>query len=126
MHRSRIIILLGAAAALAALAFPFLELPVQGSVNGFEGDAWPAAAALGIPALLAVFGDRAEGLRAPAALVAIAIAGLAVTFAAFKLADAVKAADDGGGSLGPGPWILLVSTLLALAGGLSSLTKRLG
>ncbi len=105
---------------------PFLQLATQGAINGFQGDGWPAAAALLLPAAMAIFGDRPEGFTPPAALLAIAASGLAVVFAAFKLADATRAADAAAGSIGLGTWLLLFATIVALLGSALSLTKRLG
>lgn len=127
MHRSRIIILVGAAVAGLALFLPFVDLPVVGTINGFDGDGWPATALLAVPALMALVGDRAEGFSGTAALVAVAVSALAVLFAVFKLIDANDAISAAGaGSLGAGVWILLIATLVTLAGSVMSLSRKLG
>jgi len=125
VHRSRIIILLGWAIALVAMFLPFVEFPSQGSINGFDGDAWPALVLVSIPALLSVLGDRKEGFRRSLALIAIASAGGAVVFAAFKVGDAAKAADAGSGSIGIASWLLIGGCVIALVGAVTSLTSKL-
>ena len=125
MHRSRLIILVGWAIVLTAMFLPFVEVPSQGSINGFDGDAWPALILVSIPALLSVLGDRKEGFRRSLALIAIASAGGAVVFAALKIADAAKAADAGSGSIGIAPWLLIAGCVVALAGAVTSLTSKL-
>jgi hypothetical protein len=75
--------------------------------------------------LLSVLGDRKEGFRRSLALIAIASAGGAVVFAAFKIADAAKAADAGSGSIGIASWLLIGGCVVALAGAVTSLTSKL-
>lgn len=125
MHRSRVIILLGSIIALVSMFLPFVDFPSQGSINGFDGDAWPALVLISIPAVLSVFGDRKEGFRRSLALIAIATAGGAVVFAAFKVADAAKAADAGSGSIGVASWLLLAGCVVVLIGAVASLTTKL-
>jgi hypothetical protein len=94
-------------------------------VNGFDGYAWPAVVMLAVPALAAVVGDRAESLRPTLAVGAVGVAGVAIVIAALKLADAAKAAETPGATLGAGPWVLLGACLLGMAGALASLTRRI-
>ncbi len=124
MHRSRLMILAGAALALVSLPLPHVRLPELGSVNGFDGDSWPAAVVLLVLAALAMGGDRGEGFGVPRALAAVALAGVAVVFTAFKLADALEAVDEAG-SVGIGLWVLAAGALLALAGAVFSLSRKL-
>ena len=116
--------LAGAALALASLPLPHIRLPVTGSVNGFDGDSWPAALLLVVLAALAVTGDRGEGFGVARALTAIGIAGVAVVFTSFKLADALEAVDEAG-SVGVGMWVLVAAVLVALAGTVFSLSRKL-
>lgn len=125
MHFSRVLIVVGAVVGAAALALPVAEFPVRGPVNGIEGDLWPAMALLAIPALIAILGDRAEGFGKVAALVAISASSGALVFAAFKVADAVKATDDAAGTLGLGGWVVGGACLVVLVASLAALTKRL-
>jgi hypothetical protein len=46
-------------------------------------------------------------------------------FAAFKIADAAKAADAGSGSIGIASWLLIGGCVVALAGAVTSLTSKL-
>ncbi len=127
MHRSRIVILTGAILAAVSLFLPFVDLPVVGTINGLDGDAWPAAALLGVPAVLALIGDRAEGFGHSGTVLAVVAAAPAVVFAVFKLIDARKAVDAAGvGSLGVGVWMLLAATLVGLAGSVMTLSRKLG
>ena len=125
MHRSRVLLIAAAAIGAISLALPFVRFAQQGSVAGIDGYAWPVVIVLAIPAALAMFGDRAESLRPSLAVGTIGFAGIAVVLAAFKLADAVKASDTPGAAVGAGPWVLLGACVLAMAGGLASLTRRI-
>ncbi|MEE8330630.1 MAG: hypothetical protein V3R84_02580 [Acidimicrobiia bacterium] len=125
MHRSRIMLVAAAAIGTISLALPFVRFDQQGSIAGIDGYAWPVVVVLAVPAALAVFGDRAEALRTSLAVPAIGFAGVAIVLAAFKFADAVKAADTPGAGLGAGPWILLGASVLGMAGALASLTRRI-
>ena len=124
MHRSRLMMLAGSALALVSLPLPHIRLPVVGSVNGFDGDSWPAAVVLLVLAALAVTGDRGEGFGVARALAAVALAGIAVVFTSFKLADALEAVEEAG-SVGIGMWVLVAAVLLALAGSVFSLSRKL-
>ncbi len=125
MHRSRIVILAGALLGLLSLPLPLVDLDEVGSLNGIEGDGWPAVVLLGIVAVLALLGDRGEGLPAPAAVVAAAGAGLAVVYAVVKVVDAADAIDITGGAFGIGLWLLLAAGVVAMAGALLSFSRRL-
>lgn len=125
MHRSRVVLIAAAALGLLSLVLPFVRFAQLGSVNGFDGYGWPAVVILGVPALAAVVGDRAEPLRPTIAVAAIGLAGAAIVMAALKLADAVKAATTPEATLGAGPWALLGACVLGMAGALSSLTRRI-
>ena len=124
MHRSRLVILAGAVLALVSLPLPHIRLPVAGSVNGFDGDSWPAALLLVALAALAVAGDRGEGFGAAQAVAAIGIAGIAVVFTSFKLADGLEAVDEAG-SIGIGMWVLVAGALSGLAGSVFGLSRKL-
>ena len=127
MHRSRVIILIGGLVALVALPLPLVDLPVLGTINGFDGDGWPAAAVLVVPVVMALLGDRAEGFSGLGALIAVTASASGVVFAVFKLIDASDAIDTAGdGSFGFGVFLLLVGTLIALAGSVMTLSRKLG
>ncbi len=125
MHWSRLLLVAAALAGSAALPLPFLRGGAAGSVNGLTGDAWPAAAALGVLALLALLGDRAEGFGSVRVLLALLLAGFAVVFTAVKVADASQAADLGGGSIGYGMWVLAGAAVAAVGGALGSISRKL-
>ncbi len=124
MHRSRVMMLAGTALSLVSLPLPHIRLPVTGTVNGFDGDSWPAAVVLLVLTALAVTGDRGEGFGVARALAAVAMAGVAVVFTSFKLTDALEAVDEAG-SVGIGLWVLAAGALLALAGAVFSLSRKL-
>ena len=125
MHRSRLLIIAGPVIGALSLLLPFVRFATQGSINGFDGYAWPAVAVLAVPGLVALFGDRGESLRPSLTVGAIALSGLAIVLAAFKLADAADAADVEGAAIGAGPWILLGACVLGMGGALASLTRRI-
>ncbi|MDH3425111.1 MAG: hypothetical protein OEM22_00425 [Acidimicrobiia bacterium] len=125
MHPSRVVIVLGAIVGTAALSLPVVEFSARGSVNGIEGDLWPAMALIGFPTLIAVFGDRAEGFTKLSALAAITASSGALVFTAFKIADAVKATNDTAATLGLGGWVVGGVCLVVLVASVSALTKRL-
>ena len=125
MHRSRILLIAAAAIGAVSLALPYVRFDQQGSIAGIDGYGWPAVVVLAVPAALAALGDRAETLRTSLAVPTIGLAGMAMVLAAFKLADAVKAADIPGAGLGAGPWILLGACVLGMTGALASLTRRI-
>ena len=125
MHRSRLLLIVAALVGLAALFLPFVTFDQQGTVNGFDGYAWPAVVALAVPAAVALLGDRAESLRLAIAVAVIGLCGLAVVLSAFKLGDAASAADMETASIGPGPWILPSACVGSLAGAWASLARRI-
>ncbi|MBT8198634.1 MAG: hypothetical protein KJO84_09090 [Acidimicrobiia bacterium] len=128
MHFSRWIILVAAATCAVSLGLTFLDTPT-GSTNGIDGDGWPILFFLALPVLLALVGDRAEGMRPILALVTIVSAALAALFAVTKVVDAVRAADTavsiaGSGSVGTGAWVLLGATVALLGGAAATLSRR--
>ena len=127
MHRSRLVILIGAAVAALSLPLPLVSLGAAGSVNGVDGDGWPGVVILMIVAVVALLGDRGESLTAAGTLVAMAGSGVAVVFSVVKLADAADAIDlIGEGSFGIGLWLLMASGVVAFVGAALSLSRRLG
>jgi hypothetical protein len=127
VHRSRVVILVGVAVAALALFLPQARFPVLGPVDGFDGDAWPVMIPLGLLAVAALVGDRAEGYRWPLAVLALLLACGALVFAIAKVVDAVAAVRplDGAG-VGAGAWGVTVGAALAVAGTLLSFSRRLG
>lgn len=131
MHVSRIVILAGTVLGAVALLLPLVSTPLTGSINGIDGFAWPALVLIGIPAVLALGGDRREGFWTPVALFSILLASTAALFAVAKSIDAVGAAQEarslvGEGSVGAGTWLLLTATIAALTGSVLTLSKRVG
>ncbi|MFQ5947704.1 MAG: hypothetical protein ACE5KX_02440 [Acidimicrobiia bacterium] len=125
MHRSRIVVLVGAALAAGSLPLPFMRRPEFGTTNGLEGDAWPVLLLLAPVVIFAAFGDRAEGSGPIGAITSIGFSGLAVLFAVVKLTDAATAVrniDEGG--IGVGAWVLVAASLVVLTGTGLGLSRR--
>jgi len=125
VHLSRIVVLAGSGLAGAALFLTQVRFPVLGSVNGIDGDAWPVLIPLVPLLLLTLVGDRAESYRPALGMVSLALACAAVVFAAVKTADAVLAARAADGTVGAGPWVLLVATVAMVTGTVLGLSRRL-
>ena len=126
MHRSRVTILAGAVIAIVALPLPLIRFPASGSVSTINGDGWPAVLLIAVAALLALLGDRAEGLAMPSAVVAAAAAGLALVFSALKLDDASNAVDRvPDASIGIAAWVLLAASIITLVGTALTLSRKL-
>ena len=124
MHRSRLTILNGAVIGL--LTLPLVRFPVTGNVNSIDGDGWPAVALIGMVAVLALLGDRAEGLAMAPALVAAATSGAAMVFSVLKLTDASNAADTiPDASIGVGAWVLVAAAMITLTGVALTLSRKL-
>jgi hypothetical protein len=122
---SRTVIIAGVALAGAALALPFVRFPTVGSVNGFQGDAWPVLLPLAPVLLLAVVGETRRSIRTATHLGAILLSCLALVFAVAKLADAVEASrmiEDA--STGAGSWALPGAVVIALTGCVLRLVHR--
>ena len=60
MHRSRLVIVVGAGIALLSLPMPLVDLTDEGTINGLEGYGWPPALVCVLMAAAALWGDRAE------------------------------------------------------------------
>jgi uncharacterized membrane protein YccF (DUF307 family) len=125
MHRSRLVIVIGAGIALLSLPMPLVDLTDEGTINGFEGYGWPAALVCVLMAAAALWGDRAESATLRATIALVAAGGLAVVLAVLKLADAIRAVDTEGGTIELGMWLLLAGCLLCLAGAVLGLSRRL-
>ena len=126
MHYSRLLSITGVALTGGSLLLPFVTFPSQGDVNGIDGDAWPILILLGPVLLLAVLGDRREGLRTPAAIISILLSCAAVIFAVAKLIDAARAAVEAGGSVGLGSWAILIAAVVTVGASLTTLSRRVG
>lgn len=128
MHYSRWMILLGAVVSLVSVPLTYLQTPV-GTTSGLDGEGWPIVFFVALPVLLALTGDRAEGLRPALSLPAIISGALALLFAVTKVVDASRAADQvvavaGEGSIGVGVWVLLAGALILVAGTAATLSRR--
>ena len=127
MHRSRLLTLAGVAVTGLALFLPQARFPVVGTVDGFDGAAWPVMLPLAPLVLLALLGDRPEGYRIPVAVLALLLSCAALVFAAAKAIDAVVAAGAvEGGAWRAGPWVVLAGCALAVAGSLLAFSRRIG
>jgi hypothetical protein len=127
VHRSRLLILAGVLVAGLGLFLPQVRLPTIGPVDGFDGAAWPVMLPLGALAVLALLGDRPEGLRRPVGVAAALLACAALGFAAAKVIDAASAAGVAqGGAVRSGPWVVLTGTILTVVGTVLSFSRRIG
>ncbi len=124
MHPGRLVVTAGVVVAGLAVLFPFVDLPVIGTVDGVDGDAWPALIPLAAVLLPALLGDRSLGHRARSGVPSLVACCTAAVFASAKLADSVGAVRDAGegASLGAGPWVMLVGTLVAIVGEVLAMT----
>jgi hypothetical protein len=125
VHRSRRIALAGVVTAAISLPLAFTTFPDGAAVNGIDGKAWPAVAALGLLAVLVLLGDRPEPPGRLAAAAWLAIGAAVTTLAVVKVLDAWQAASDAGGSVGPGPWVLLAGSIIVTTGALAGISTRL-
>ena len=123
--------LLGTALGALSLPLPFLNSSLTGSVNGIEGDAWPAVVALLPLALASVSGDRRESFGSVGTLLAALAAAAATLFSVSKLVDGLRAVDSlqaigQEASIGIGAWLLLGGSVFALFGAALGLSRRIG
>ncbi len=127
MHRSRILILIGALLAGLALFLPHARFPGIGAADGFTADTWPVMLALLPVALMAVLGDRGEGHRLPAATAGLILSCAALVFAVVKVIDAVAAVGPiEGAAVGVGIWVVAAGAGLAVLGSLLAFSRRIG
>jgi len=130
MHRGRVLLLIAFGLATVSLPFPYLVADTIGNVTGSSTSGLLAVAALAGSAVVAVAGDRRDNLGALAALAAGAAVTLAVVVTAATLIDgiqAVRSAQDAafGAALGGGLWVLTTAAVLALAGVVVGLSRRI-
>lgn len=130
MHPARWTVIGGFALCVVSLALGFVTLPLTGTISGLSGGGWPIIAFLLVPTALAVFGDRTEGLGPLTATLAIALCGVGVVFSVAKFVDArlavTEATSVGPASIGPGIWVLLLGSVVALIGAVATTSRRLG
>ena len=127
MHRSRILILVGALLAGLALFLPQARFPGIGAADGFTADTWPVMLALLPVALMAVLGDQGEGHRLPAAAAGLILSCAALVFAVVKVIDAVTAVGPiEGAAVGVGTWVVAAGAGLAVLGSLLAFSRRIG
>lgn len=130
MHLSRLVILAGAVTAAGSTLLSFLRGATTGTVGGITADGWPALLLLLPPAVAAVLGDRREGFRPLAAVLAGSLAAAATLFSVAKLLDAhaaVRTLASVGvpASVGAGAWLLAVGCVTALVGAVLAPSRRI-
>jgi hypothetical protein len=118
MHPGRLVLLGGVVVAGMAVLLPFATLPVIGTVDGVDGDAWPVLIPIAVAAAASLVGDRTLGHRARSGIPVLVAACGALVFASAKAADAVAAVREAGegASLGAGSWVMLAGTLVVVVG----------
>lgn len=124
MHPARLVVTAGVALSGLAVLLPFATLPVVGTIDGVDADAWPVLIPLAPVLLLSLVGDRTLGHRARSGIPALVSACAAAVFASAKLADAVGAVRDAGegASVRAGPWVMLAATIVVIVGELLAMT----
>lgn len=129
MHPARIAIVAAAALAAGSLVLPYVTTDLVGDTGGWDATGWPAVGFLTCSALVALVGDRREGLPGPGTLLTTLLAAAACVFAAAKFVDAARAVDTfektaAAASIGPGIWLLATAALIGLAGSLWTASRR--
>ena len=121
------------AAAVSALSLPvrYLTTDLVGVVAGWDAAAWPGVALLlaAGAGVVALTGDRREGLPAPGTVLVVLLTAAATVFALAKLVDAGSAVDvveqaAGTASIGVGAWMLAATSVFALGGAVATASRR--
>lgn len=130
MQRGRVMLLVAAAVAVAALLLPFFSATALGDVMaGTDGHLLPAAALVGA-AVVAGAGDRRESLTGlPALAAAAAVTGAVVVVGAILidglLATRTTAGVEAGGAIGAGLWLTALACGIGVAGVIIGMSRRL-
>jgi hypothetical protein len=130
MHRGRLLLVTAAACGALSLLLPFYRVDVIGDVSATSANGTRPLLALAGAALVAVAGDRGDSLTGVAAVATAAAVTLALTLTGALLVDAVVAGRDASlagatGSVGPGLWLMVMATVIAIAGTLVGMSRRL-
>jgi hypothetical protein len=105
-HPHRIVISVGALLALGSMSLPFVT--ALGTRRGALAlDALPALILLAPIVVMAMIPDHSKAVPRVSGLVSAGLTLLAIPYAVVKLLDAFVLAESLGGSVGPGPWLLL-------------------
>jgi hypothetical protein len=105
--------------------FTIGDLDISGFTE-FGGEERDGPAFVGFAVILAAFGITTLAARRllPIAILAVVFAGFAVIFALADYSDVADLEDAGLAEAGPGLPVVIVGTLVALAGGIVALAKR--
>lgn len=131
MHRSRILLLVGAVLGVASLFLDFLVTDLVGDVGGLDAEIVAGVALLVALGVIALIGDRREGLPAAGTVLVALASGGAVLFAVAKLIDAGRAAQAigavaGEARIGVGAWVLLAAAIIGLIGAVLTASRKVG
>ena len=129
MHPSRLVVLTAAAVGALSLPVRYLTTDLVGVVAGWDAAAWPGVALLLAAGVVALTGDRREGLPAPGTVLVVLLTAAATVFALAKLVDAGSAVDvvdqaAGTASIGVGAWMLAATSVFALGGAVATASRR--
>ena len=130
MQRGRLLILLAAALGALSLLFPYFEADDLGNVSATTAGALLPVVAIVGTGVLALAGDRREGLTGLGAVAAAATVMLALVVTGAITIDAVLAGRDAGrleidSSIRSGLWTLVVASIAATIGVLAAMSRRL-
>ena len=114
-HLSRIVIDVGVLIALGAMSLPFITSPA-GDRSAIDADALPALLLLIPVFLITLIPDHAWPVPKPLGWVALLLGAAAFPYALVKRLDATLLADTLDGEVGFGATLLVVGTIVVLAG----------
>jgi hypothetical protein len=114
-HASRIVIDVGVLLAMAAMSMPFVSVP-GGDRSALTADALPAVLLLLPIFIVTLIPDHTRPLHPVLGWASMVLALAALPYAFVKMLDARVLADTLGGSMGPGPTVLLAGCVVTLVG----------
>lgn len=114
-HASRIVIDVGVLLATGSMSLTFVSAP-DGGRSALAADALPALLLLLPIFVVTLIPDHTRPLHPALGWVSMVLALAALPYAIVKLLDARILADTLGGSVGPGPFVLIFGCVVTLAG----------
>lgn len=130
MQRGRWLIIVAAALGALSLLMPYFEADALGNVSAATAGALLPVAAIIAAGVVALAGDRKEGLTGLASVAAAAAVTLALVVTGAITIDAVLAGRDAGrlgvdAAIRSGLWTLAAASIAAAIGVLAAMSRRL-